>query len=269
MQEKVARATLFLPGYDQRLANDAVTGMHGAVGEAKRRVFPPSSFTFKARKSPPASLAFLIAEMRQEVGTTAGDRLQGDTKAEELDPELVFADREGETLVKRPGEIRGRDLVLSRLTNCTVFVCDPCGAVRADRLQNCKVFLGPVRSVLAEKLDACSISVAAQQLRVHSATGCDFYVRMRSGPIIEHSNGNRFAPYNFEYPGQESQLGELKLTTDSGMWAKVEDFNWLRAQQSPNWSILPEDLRAATVVAPSEACPPEASANAAHEDDEM
>ena len=59
---QVARATLFLPGYDQRLANDAVTGMHGAVAEAKRRVFPPSSFTFKARKSPPTSLAFLIAE---------------------------------------------------------------------------------------------------------------------------------------------------------------------------------------------------------------
>jgi hypothetical protein len=60
---QVARATLFLPGYDQRLANDAVTGMHGAVAEAKRRVFPPSSFTFKARKSPPTSLAFLIAEV--------------------------------------------------------------------------------------------------------------------------------------------------------------------------------------------------------------
>ena len=143
MQEKVARATLFLPGYDQRLANDAVTAMHGAVADAKRRVFPASSFKFKTRKSVPVSLASLIAEVRREVGTTAGLRLQGDTKAEELDPDLVFVDRKGETLVKHTGEIFGRDLVLSRLTDCTVYVCDPCGAVRADRLQNCKVHRAP------------------------------------------------------------------------------------------------------------------------------
>lgn len=34
------------------------------------------------------------------------------------------------------------------------------------------------------------------------------------------------------------------------MWAKVEDFNWLRAQQSPNWSILPEAERVPLVAPP-------------------
>lgn len=27
------------------------------------------------------------------------------------------------------------------------------------------------------------------------------------------------------------------------MWANVDDFRWLRAVPSPNWSVLPEDDR--------------------------
>jgi len=44
----------------------------------------------------------------------------------------------------------------------------------------------------------------------------------------------------------------FNLTSDNGLWCKVEDFNWLRAQQSPNWSVLPEDARPPFVAAPSE-----------------
>jgi hypothetical protein len=31
------------------------------------------------------------------------------------------------------GQVSGRDFVLARLKNCTVFIADTCGAVRADR----------------------------------------------------------------------------------------------------------------------------------------
>jgi len=50
---------------------------------------------------------------------------------------------------------------------------------------------------------------------------CDFYVRMRSGPIIEHSSGLRFAPYNVEYQGIESQLKQGGLDQETDMWSKV------------------------------------------------
>jgi hypothetical protein len=83
---------------------------------------------------------------------------------------------------------------------------------------------------------------------------CDFYVRMRSGPIIEHSASTRFAPYHFQYPGLPAQLAPLGLTEETDTWCRVEDFNWLRAQQSPNWAVLPEDERAPPVEAPQEAC---------------
>lgn len=31
--------------------------------------------------------------------------------------------------------------------------------------------------------------------------------------------------------------------TDKNTWDKVDDFKWLKSQQSPNWSILPEESR--------------------------
>ena len=107
LQEQVARATIFLPAYDQRLSSDTVVSLHGEIANARRRVCPKPAFSFKTRKSgaltseidlycssvaalclafwapgcasadsmppmqAPAPLAALIAQVRQEVGTTS------------------------------------------------------------------------------------------------------------------------------------------------------------------------------------------------------
>ena len=187
------------------------------------------------------------------LSSTLHCHLQGDTSVETLDPQLSFVDRKGETLIKTTGEVAGRDFVLARLRDCTIFIADTCGAVRADRLENCKVYIGPTRSLLVEKLDATTLAVAAQQLRIHSATDCNFCVRMRSGPIIEHTTNVRFAPYNFSYPALNVHLLAFGLGTENGVWSKVEDFNWLRARQSPNWSVMDESVRPPPVAAPAAA----------------
>lgn len=44
-----------------------------------------------------------------------------------------------------------------------------------------------MRSVLVEKLDRCTVAIAAQQLRIHSASECDFYVRMRRCVASTHA----------------------------------------------------------------------------------
>ena len=62
----------------------------------------------------------------------------------------------------------------------------------------------------------------------------------------------RFAPYHFTYPALPAHMHAFNLTSDNGLWCKVEDFNWLRAQQSPNWSVLHEDARPPPVAAPPE-----------------
>jgi len=101
-------------------------------------------------------------------------------------------------------------------------------------------------------MEDCTLVVAAQQLRIHSARRCDFLVRMRSGPIIEHSSQVRFAPYGFSYPALAAQMRAFGLHEGKydDVWSKVEDFNWLRTQQSPNWSVIPDGARPLLTVAP-------------------
>ena len=93
--------------------------------------------------------------------------------------------------------------------------------------------------------DDSVLMIAAQQVRIHAAHASDFYLRVRSHPIIEHSDGVRFAPYACAYAGAERDLEAAGLATDGGMWQRVQDFGWLRATASPHWRLLPEGERAA------------------------
>lgn len=43
---------------------------------------------------------------------------------------------------------------------------------------------------------ACARVCVPSQIRIHRAVACDFYLRVRSRPIIEHTTGARFAPFN-------------------------------------------------------------------------
>lgn len=81
-------------------------------------------------------------------------------------------------------------------------------------------------------------------MRIHAAHRSDFYLRVKSHPIIEHSSNLRFAPYAPSYEGAGADLAAQGLEPDSGMWQQVNDFGWLRATPSPHWQMLPEGQRA-------------------------
>ena len=125
------------------------------------------------------------------------------------------------------------------------------GTVRAlfvHRLRKCRVYTGPVTgSVLIEGVEDCVFVMASHQIRIHNAKSCDFYLRVRSRPIIEDSCGVRFAPYCLRYDGIEEELRESRLDEETENWGNVDDFLCLRAVQWPNWCVLPENERVGLV----------------------
>ncbi|CDY63924.1 hypothetical protein HID58_078830 [Brassica napus] len=68
-----------------------------------------------------------------------------------------------------------------------------------------------------------------------------------SRPIIEDSSGVRFGPYCLGYGGIEEDLKTAGLEEETESWANVDDFLWLRAVHSPNWSLLPQEERLSSV----------------------
>ncbi|KAL7131544.1 hypothetical protein ABFS83_12G010300 [Erythranthe nasuta] len=104
-----------------------------------------------------------------------------------------------------------------------------------DKLINCKVYVGVVMgSVLIEGAEGCVFVLGAHQIRIHNVKNCDFYLRVRSRPIIEDCSGVRFSPYCLSYKGIEKDLTDADLGEENGNWENVDDFRWLRALQSPN-----------------------------------
>jgi len=92
---------------------------------------------------------------------------------------------------------------------------------------------GPVHITSVKK---SIIVVAARQVRIHECHDVDVYLHCGSRPIIEDCSGMRFAPCPGVYTTE-------KDTPESNQWDQVDDFKWLKADHSPNWSVLPEAER--------------------------
>lgn len=67
---------------------------------------------------------------------------------------------------------------------------------------------------------------------MHDAHNVDVYLWCGSKPIVEDCSGVRFAPLVLE-----------GLEEGKNLWDQVEDFKWLRMEQSPHWSVIPEEER--------------------------
>lgn len=80
------------------------------------------------------------------------------------------------------------------------------------------------------------IVVACRQFRMHESKGCKVYLHASGRPIIEDCSGVQFAPL------PETYLKEADRAVEN-QWREVDDFKWLRAEASPNWTVLEESKR--------------------------
>ncbi|KIN00845.1 hypothetical protein OIDMADRAFT_123615 [Oidiodendron maius Zn] len=80
------------------------------------------------------------------------------------------------------------------------------------------------------------IVVASRQVRMHDCKNTDVYLHCASRPIIEGCKNVRFSPI----PACHTAVLEKAIRNQ---WDQVDDFKWLKAEPSPNWSIIPEGHR--------------------------
>jgi hypothetical protein len=80
------------------------------------------------------------------------------------------------------------------------------------------------------------IVVASRQVRMHDCKNVDVYLHCASRPIIEDCVNIRFSPIPECYMLDSGEVPR-------NHWDEVDDFKWLKAEHSPNWSILAESAR--------------------------
>ncbi|XP_062006846.1 tubulin-folding cofactor C [Rosa rugosa] len=232
LEKLVAENSYFLPSYEVRSSLKTISDLRQTLENLSADLLPKKKFSFRnkgAKKTEPKE------------------------KENEKEPEKMefivpaspgIWNKKGETLVRKFQCSEVGEFTISDLDSCEVRLMGSVRALFVHRLRNCRVYTGPVTgSVLIEGVEECVFVMASHQIRIHNAKRCDFYLRVRSRPIIEDSCGVRFAPYCLRYNGIEEELRETSLDEETENWANVDDFLWLRAVQSPNWSVLPETER--------------------------
>ncbi|KAL3527714.1 hypothetical protein ACH5RR_012370 [Cinchona calisaya] len=245
LEKLVAESSYLLPSYEVRTCLKTISDLKQSLDDVTSRVIPKKKFSFKNKKKAASAIYSIPPPPQSDVVNEESDELPklGSENVGFVSP--GFRAKENEVLVKefnRDFEIG--EFTLSDLKGCEVRLKGCLRAFFVNKLKDCKVFVGPVfGSVLIEEVEGCVFVLASHQIRIHNAKKCDFYLRVRSRPIIEDSNGVRFGPYCLRYDGIEKDLEEANLSEETGNWANVDDFRWLRAVQSPNWSVLPENDR--------------------------
>ncbi|TMW69200.1 hypothetical protein Poli38472_001356 [Pythium oligandrum] len=245
-EESATAASLYLSPYDIRQTQLILNKLLDLIETTRTTFAPRKKFTFKARARKTATTSTDRGDNNTEKEHSTSSPTS--TKATETNAyvnpdELVFADRQSEVIVIDQSTFtdgdssKRRDLSFSRLVNCVIFVSVETSAIRGDDLKNCVVYTGPIwGSLWLEHCHNCDFFAACRQLRVHLSSSTNFHLRIASHPIIEDCHQLRFGPYKLWYAQLNEQLERSGLKRDTGLWAKVNDFKWHKAQQSPNWS---------------------------------
>ncbi|KAG9066726.1 hypothetical protein KI688_012635 [Linnemannia hyalina] len=266
LEKAVTDNITILPSYDARICLEAVKAASERLSVLRGKLVPRPKFSFKSRKtvatatSPSAlqvpnaatpALAtqstvdtslFMTFENRAGEYLFIGD-LQVPNAVAQHDasgpsPSAMMVDTEtiylggvqvndnttasGPAVAEKP-----KDVALTNLTDCTINLVHtlPLGAIHIKNLKRCVLVIPPVSgSILLHDCEGCTLIGACHQ------------------PIIEDCTDMRFAPYPYQEVLPSDQLMTLfvaaGLRPEKNLFDHVNDFNWLRQQQSPNWRLL-------------------------------
>lgn len=244
LEKLVAETSYFLPSYEVRASLKSISDLKQSLENLSSEFLPKKKFSFKNKGTKKDTKS--ESKGPENADSTLTSKQQQSNYNARDSPGI--RDKEGEVLVKN---FKGSDIgefTISGLNSCEVRLIGSVRALFIHKLRNCKVYTGPViGSILIDDVEGCTFAMASHQIRIHNATNSDFYLRVRSRPIIEDSSSVRFAPYCVNYEGIEEDLKDASLGEETGNWENVDDFRWLRAVQSPNWSILAAAERIDTV----------------------
>lgn len=248
LEKSVSDAVYFLPSYEVRASQGALIQMRGRLEAFRAKIVPKRKFSFGAKKKekePTSKSKFPPEEGGDDKRSVRAENGKGGTEGQGEGTNFQggpgIRGKKGEIVVE---QVREGEFTLSHLEDCSIYIVGMLRALYIDHVKSCRVFSGPVTgAVHIEEVSDSILILASHQIRIHHTSQTDFYLRVRSRPIVEHTSAVRFAPYAFQYDGLEEHLETSGLLKDSGDWARVDDFRWLRATQSPNWCTLPETER--------------------------
>ncbi|ORX91874.1 TBCC-domain-containing protein [Basidiobolus meristosporus CBS 931.73] len=223
LEKQVNEALVYIPAYDERKYRQSLKELSATYTVKKSQLTPKSKFSFKSRRGKPTEKPKASEDQAKPTQLAPANKAQAN---------YTFADQNGSYLnldsSVNNADSQSKDCLLHNLRNCIVNLVSetPLTALLIDTLENCVVLCGPLAgSLIAHRVKNCVLVIACHQFRLHESTNLEIYLHATSHPIIEDSTQLRFGRYNLDYVN---------------MFSEVEDFNWLKKSESPNWTLIPD-----------------------------
>lgn len=229
LQKYVATSSLFLRNYDIQKCQQCVQDLSTKAKSCEEEFLPKKKFGFKNKPKPKSN----------QINGSLRDETDGKIKRpiEIKDTFCGYSDKKGLKLCMRYDEIFKKDVTLERLEDCSITLLGTPSTLHMNHIKNCTILSGPVStSIFAENCENSSLSIACQQLRLHSSKHVTIFLHVTSRAIMEDCTDIMFAPYNFHYQDKEKDFATAGLDINVNNWKCIDDFNWLNVEKpSPNW----------------------------------
>lgn len=279
LQNDVADVADKTPAYDRKQYSETIKGLQEKLSDTTTALAPKSRFQFKrtvkhvdmgAPENDPRLLSGSFSRNQHEPSVPPGALKSPDEADDEL-KELPRSERDYNAELSRPSasSIRkpsfsaartigisnqiGLHIILpssaamatasgslTDLAGCVVDMSIPTSQGHAfpglamREIKKSLIVAGRVAGPVHMTGISDSILVlVAHQVRIHDCKNVDIYLHCTSHPIIEDCSGMRFAPLPACYMTDADRAEE-------NQWNQVDDFKWLKAGHSPNWTTMGE-----------------------------
>lgn len=229
LQKYVSDSAMFLPSYDMRRAQEISTQMRMEMNKKRDELLPKKKFAFKSRQK--------MKPIPKNDGTPEYENIPENNILKNIHG---FSNESGKTLTLSFDQCNEKDINLSNLVDCIVYIYGFPSAVRIKNVINSEVYCGPVsRSIFIMDCYDCIYHLACQQLRIHNTSNTKFFIHVTSKAIIEDCEEVGFGRFYWHYPLLDEHFTSARLNIEVNNWSDVDDFNWLKLdEKSPNWYAI-------------------------------
>ncbi|TPX48158.1 hypothetical protein SeMB42_g01777 [Synchytrium endobioticum] len=238
LQEKTNAATIYLPSYDQRqLALQTKELMH-VLATNRARLVPKPKFSFKSKRATKNTTNVPSAVVSDTSNSMPHTPHLANVSYQPSPNSLSIANHSHAYMKPSYQQETHQDAYIQHLDSCIVDLrsVTNLAAVYISDLRNCIVTLPPVNgSVWADQCQSMVLFAACRQFRMHQTSKISVYLHVVSHPIIEHCTAVAFGRYAFN---DASCLRDAQLEPAVNLYTLVDDFDWLKQQQSPNWAVM-------------------------------
>ncbi|KAH8297929.1 hypothetical protein KR018_000797 [Drosophila ironensis] len=236
LQRYLTASTMFLSDFKIKSCQNMLNRLTSTNEEARQRLLPKKKFGFSGKKTAAKQKPAVNKDITD--GKTAKDQ-------DKLSSSFswTISNRKNEHIVLQSSEVNGQDITIANVSHCLLELQGHPGSVQVSKASHCTLLCGPIaRSFFAENMDNCTISIACQQLRLHSSQSTRIYLHVTCRAIIEDCQGIEIGEFNYDYPELEADYLSSGLNKSQNNYTDVADFNWLSPDvPSPNWSLLKDD----------------------------